>query len=197
MSTVVSLSIAIQARIPVLAWGPPGVGKTATITAVAEALGLPVEVVIASVREPSDFAGLPVIRDDGVRMEPPAWARRLAAAGRGIVFFDEVSTAPPAVQAALLRVVLDRVVGDLALPSGVAIVAAANPPEQAAGGWDLSPPGLVARRPDLGRRHVTRLADSRRPASAGWLAGGHPGLPGAGGILHPAPSAFVAPGTGQ
>jgi hypothetical protein len=37
-------------------------------------------------------------------------------------------------------VVLDRVVGDLELPPGVAVVAAANPPEQAAGGWDLSPP---------------------------------------------------------
>ena len=35
---------------------------------------------------------------------------------------------------------LDRVVGDLELPPGVAVVAAANPPEQAAGGWDLSPP---------------------------------------------------------
>jgi len=116
------------------------VGKTAAITALAESLSLPLEIVLASIREPADFAGLPVIRDDGVRMEAPSWARRLAEAGKGILFLDEISTAPPAVQAALLRVVLDRVVGDLALPPGVAIVAAANPPEQAAGGWDLSPP---------------------------------------------------------
>jgi len=73
-------------------------------------------------------------------MEAPAWARRLAREGKGILFLDEISTAPPAVQAALLRVVLDRVVGDLELPPGVAVVAAATPPEQAAGGWDLSPP---------------------------------------------------------
>ena len=139
-TTTYSLSIAIQAGVPTLAWGPPGVGKTATVTAVAEALALPVEVVLASIREPSDFAGLPVVRETGVKLEPPAWARRLAAAGRGVLFFDEVSTAPPAVQAALLRVVLDRVVGDLPLPAGVAVVAAANPPEQAAGGWDLSAP---------------------------------------------------------
>ena len=135
-----ALSIAIQAGAPVLAWGPPGVGKTATVIAVADALSLPLEVVLASIREPSDFSGLPVIRDDGVSMEAPSWARRLAASGKGILFLDEISTAPPAVQAALLRVVLDRVVGDLSLPSGVAVVAAANPPEQAAGGWDLSPP---------------------------------------------------------
>lgn len=137
---ITTSSIAIQAGTPVLIWGPPGVGKTATITTIAEALSLPLEVVIASVREPADFAGLPVIRENGVVMEAPAWARRMHQAGRGILFLDEISTAPPAVQAALLRVVLDRVVGDLELPADVAVVAAANPPEQAAGGWDLSAP---------------------------------------------------------
>jgi MoxR-like ATPase len=130
----------MQAKVPVLVWGPPGAGKTATVNAVASELGLALEVVIASVREPSDFAGLPVVRESGVSMEPPAWARRLVQAGGGALFFDEISTAPPAVQAALLRVVLDRVVGDLALPDNVGIIAAANPPEQAAGGWDLSAP---------------------------------------------------------
>jgi MoxR-like ATPase len=137
---ITALSVALQAGTPILAWGPPGVGKTAVITALAESLALPLEVVLASIREPADFSGLPVIREDGVKMEAPAWARRLAREGKGILFLDEISTAPPAVQAALLRVVLDRVVGDLELPPGVAVVAAANPPEQAAGGWDLSPP---------------------------------------------------------
>ena len=135
-----TLSVALQAGTPVLAWGPPGTGKTSAITAIADALGLPLEVVLASIREPADFSGLPVIREDGVSMEAPAWARRLAQSGKGILFLDEISTAPPAVQAALLRVVLDRVVGDLELPVGVAVVAAANPPECAAGGWDLSAP---------------------------------------------------------
>ena len=140
MTTATTLSIALQAGTPVLAWGPPGTGKTSAITAIADALSLPLEVVLASIREPADFAGLPIIREDGVRMEAPAWARRLYQSGKGILFLDEISTAPPAVQAALLRVVLDRVVGDLPLPAGVAVVAAANPPEQAAGGWDLSAP---------------------------------------------------------
>lgn len=140
VSTVLALALAILARVPVLLWGPPGAGKSSAVRALGSALGLPVEVVIASIREPSDFAGLPVLHDGEVRFAPPAWARRLAQAGKGILFLDEISTAPPAVQAALLRVVLDRVVGDLELPEGVAVVAAANPPEQAAGGWDLAPP---------------------------------------------------------
>jgi hypothetical protein len=96
--------------------------------------------VIGSIREPADFAGLPVVHDGEVRMAPPSWARRLADAGLGVLFLDELTTAPPAVQAAMLRIVLERVVGDLVLPEGVRVVAAANPPEQAADGWDLAPP---------------------------------------------------------
>jgi hypothetical protein len=58
-----------------------------------------------------------------------------------VIFLDELTTAPPAVQAALLRAVVDRAFGDLEMdPSRVAIVAAANPPADAAGGWDLAPP---------------------------------------------------------
>lgn len=135
-----AVAIAVQAGIPVLLWGAPGTGKTSFINSLGKQLGLPVEVVIASIREPSDFSGLPVLVNGEVKMAPPAWAKRLAEAGKGILFLDEISTAPPAVQAALLRVVLDRVVGELELPPGVSIIAAANPPEEAAGGWDLSAP---------------------------------------------------------
>src|SRR5688500_14259696 len=108
-----ALGIAVAARVPVLLWGAPGTGKTSAIRAMADAAGLPCETVIAAIREPSDFSGLPVVLDRVVHFAPPRWAERLAAAGRGVLFLDEISTAPPAVQAALLRVVLERVVGDL------------------------------------------------------------------------------------
>ena len=58
----------------------------------------------------------------------------------GLLFLDELTTAPPAVQAAMLRVVLERAVGDIELPASVRIVAAANPAEQAADGWELAAP---------------------------------------------------------
>ncbi|MET9431753.1 MULTISPECIES: AAA family ATPase [unclassified Streptomyces] len=139
-----ALALAVTANQPVLLWGEPGIGKSAGLEQLAAGLGLPLETVIASVHEPSDFAGLPIVGDDpattGVPMAPPDWAVRLAKAGRGLLFFDELSSAPPAVQAALLRVVLERRVGSLVLPESVRIVAAANPPSSAADGWHLSPP---------------------------------------------------------
>ncbi|MFF2400607.1 AAA family ATPase [Streptomyces goshikiensis] len=139
-----ALSLAVAADLPVLLWGEPGIGKTAALTQLAESLDLPLTTVIASVHEPSDFSGLPVIGDDpavqGVPMAPPDWAVRLVRAGRGLLFLDELSTAPPAVQAALLRLVLERRIGALRLPPGVRIVAAANPRSSAADGWELSPP---------------------------------------------------------
>ncbi|WP_231618598.1 AAA family ATPase [Nonomuraea sp. SBT364] len=135
-----ALATAVAANLPVILWGPPGTGKTSAVQALGRRLGLPVEVVVGSVREPSDFAGLPVIRDGGTWFAPPRWAERLAGAGHGILFLDELTTAPPAVQAAMLRVVLERAVGDLTLPPAVRVVAAANPPEQAADGWDLTAP---------------------------------------------------------
>lgn len=139
-----ALTLAVAADLPVLLWGEPGIGKTAALTQLAASLDLPLTTVIASVHEPSDFSGLPIIGDDpatrGVPMAPPDWAVRLADAGRGLLFLDELSTAPPAVQAALLRLVLERRVGALQLPPEVRIVAAANPPSSAADGWELSAP---------------------------------------------------------
>ncbi|MDN3021476.1 MoxR family ATPase [Streptomyces sp. S.PB5] len=139
-----ALTLAVAADLPVLLWGEPGIGKTAALTQLADSLGLPLTTVIASVHEPTDFSGLPIVGDDpevrGVPMAPPQWAVELVRAGRGLLFLDELSTATPAVQAALLRVVLERRVGALQLPPGVRIVAAANPRASAADGWELSPP---------------------------------------------------------
>ena len=139
-----ALALAISANLPVLLWGQPGIGKSSVIEHLAADLGLPLETVIASVHEPSDFAGLPIIGPDpgrdGIPMAPPDWAVRLHRAGCGVLFLDELSSAPPAVQAALLRVVLERRVGSLTLPPAVRIIAAANPADTAADGWQLAAP---------------------------------------------------------
>jgi len=135
-----TLEMAVRLRIPVIVWGPPGIGKTARISQLANRLGLPLTTLIASIREPSDF-GFPRVSDDGVlELCPPSWVKKLQAQGNAILFLDELSTVPRAVQAPLLRIIQEKVVGDEQLPNGVAVVAAANPPAQAAGGWLLAPP---------------------------------------------------------
>ena len=95
IALVTVLRAAGRAGVAVCLWGDPGIGKSALIQAAAEADGVPCETVIGSLREPSDFAGLPVVTDDGVRLEPPAWAKRLQAAQAGYLFLDELSTSPP------------------------------------------------------------------------------------------------------
>jgi hypothetical protein len=173
---VTVLRAAGRAGVAVCLWGDPGIGKSSLIQAAADADAVPCETVIGSLREPSDFAGLPVVTDDGVRMEPPSWARRLQAAGAGYLFLDELSTSPPAVQAAMLGVALERRIGDLVLPRAVQVVAAANPPERAADGWDLTPP--------LANRF---LHIAYTPTVDGWLDGMTGGftLPAGGWVAQP------------
>lgn len=147
------VSLAIQTHTPAILWGPPGVGKTSVVAAVSQALSIHQETIISSLRDPTDFGGLPYIHEGAVHLASPAWAKRLHAIGNealsgppikhrlaGLAFFDEITSTPPAVQAALLRVVLEGVVGDTQLPPNIAMLAAANPPDQAAGGWDLALP---------------------------------------------------------
>lgn len=133
---------------PRVYWGPPGVAKSAKVRSLVNSLGMDCKVILASLRDPSDFNGIPVpeVRSvDGkettvMTMAPPDWAHEAAEAENCVVFFDEISTASPSVQAALLRVILDGAVGDVILPAGVRFIAAANPTDMAAGGFDMSTP---------------------------------------------------------
>jgi len=125
--------------IPVLLWGRPGVGKSSFIESLASEKWK-VLTIIASIYDPTDFSGLPMMDEGGVKYIAPSWVDELGDADESILFLDELSTCPPSVQAALLRVVLERKVGFKEIPQNVRIVAAANPPDLMVGGWELSPP---------------------------------------------------------
>jgi len=136
-----ALGVALQADVPVMLWGLPGIGKTAVIEAWAEAAGAHCEVIIGSQYEPADIAGQPWVVDGELRRLPPEYAARINALPPGrdsVLFLDELDKAPPAVSAAMLRLVRERKVGDITLPARCRVIAAANPPEL--GGWDLSSP---------------------------------------------------------
>jgi len=139
-TTITLIDACGRAGVAVLLMSDPGAGKSSMVRGLARNREVPCKTVLGSIREPADFSGLPVIRDDGVSLWPPAWARELADAKAGILLLDELTTCPPAVQAAMLAVALERTVGDLQLPREVYVVACANPPDRAADGWALAPP---------------------------------------------------------
>lgn len=126
--------------LPILFEGDPGTGKTSMVEGEGHALGLQVTTLIASLREPSDFLGLPIPVDGRTTYAIPDWAYLLSKSKGGVCFIDEITTAAPAVQAALLRVILDGAVGEFTLPPTVRFAAACNPANMAAGGYDLAPP---------------------------------------------------------
>lgn len=66
---------------------------------IAASHDLSCEKVLGSIRRTADVAGLPVVTNNGVILDAPAWAKRLHYAGAGYLFVDELTTCPPAVQA--------------------------------------------------------------------------------------------------
>lgn len=144
-------AITIQAGIPTILWGKPGIGKTKWVQGLGEAMapmnnGKPVKVitVIGSTKDPTDIGGMPDIHG-GTFM--PSWAKELLERSedglRSILFLDEFSSMTPVVHAALLRVVNEKIAGDKSFdPTGelVHIVMAANRKKHGAGAMDLPPP---------------------------------------------------------
>jgi hypothetical protein len=130
---------------PAIFWGGSGIGKSARIKQAAKKAGLTCEVVFPSQRQPEDFSGVLTPNPsspEGVSIEcllPPI-RKLMRNGGNGVLFIDEASNAPPAVQGAMLGMLLDRMVGDNELLPTIRILLAANPPEIAAGGYGLEPP---------------------------------------------------------
>lgn len=112
---------------PVMLWGPPGVGKSQIVAQVAQAHGVPVVDIRLSQLEPSDLRGIPFRVDGRVEWAIPSMLPDAARHGpRGILFLDEITSAPPAVSAAAYQLILDRRLGDYTVPPGWAIFAAGN-----------------------------------------------------------------------
>lgn len=135
----------LSLQVAVMAWGRPGVGKSEAVNQaaaeIAEETGAPCPVVDLrlSQTDPVDLRGVPWIQhygDEGgeVVASTTKWGTPefLPDADRdgeqGILFLDELTAAPQVVQAAAYQLVLDRKLGDYAVPPGWRIVAASNPP---------------------------------------------------------------------
>jgi len=112
---------------PVMLWGPPGVGKSQMVAQVAEKHGVPVIDIRLSQMEPSDLRGIPFRKEETVEWAVPALLPNAQRHGpQGILFLDEITSAPPSVSAAAYQLILDRKLGEYEVPKGWAIFAAGN-----------------------------------------------------------------------
>lgn len=120
-----SIEAMIEQRIPTFLWGAPGIGKSSIIKQIAEQKELGFIDLRLSLMDPTDLKGIPFYdkHEHTAVWAPPSFLPR---EGSGILFLDELNSAPPAVQASAYQLILDRKVGEYELPSGWAIVAAGN-----------------------------------------------------------------------
>jgi len=112
---------------PVMLWGAPGVGKSQIIAQVATRHEVPVIDIRLSQMEPSDLRGIPFRIDNRVEWAVPSMLPDLERHGAaGVLFLDEITSAPPSVSAAAYQLILDRRLGAYEVPAGWAIFAAGN-----------------------------------------------------------------------
>jgi hypothetical protein len=148
-------ALAVQAGLPVILWGSPGIGKTSWLEALGELIidrkghVSKVFTIIGSTKDPTDIGGMP--KADG-SLQAPSWAEEIRARsldGRhSVLFLDEFSSMTPIVHAALLRVVREKIAGECDLDpangplkgQAVHVVCAGNPRGEGAAAIDLPPP---------------------------------------------------------
>ncbi|UCE89557.1 MAG: MoxR family ATPase, partial [Pseudomonadota bacterium] len=111
----------------VMLWGPPGVGKSQMVADIAARHDAPLIDIRLSQMEPSDLRGIPFREAGLVEWAVPAMLPDEKRHGAdGILFLDEITSAPPSVSAAAYQLILDRRLGEYRVPDGWAIFAAGN-----------------------------------------------------------------------
>ena len=122
-----TLALLVEARQPCIVWGPPGAAKSQIARQVAAAASREYVDVRALLLDPVDLRGIPW-RDsaDRTRWAPPAFLPPSDDPGRWLINLEELPSAVPMVQAALYQLVLDRKVGEYALPEGASLIACGN-----------------------------------------------------------------------
>ena len=115
----------IQTDTPLFIHGSPGIGKSYIVADVAEKNALELVDVRLSQLDPVDLRGVPAIKNDQTVWMPPVFFPK-DPDSEGILFLDELNSAPPSVQAAIYQLVLNRKMGEYVLPRGWRIICAGN-----------------------------------------------------------------------
>ncbi len=119
------LQILIKSDTPVFIHGSPGIGKSYIVNDIAKQNNLGIVDVRLSQLDAVDLRGIPSIQNNQTKWMPPVFLPKDPDA-KGILFLDELNSAPLSVQAAIYQLVLDRRIGEYFLPKGYKIVCAGN-----------------------------------------------------------------------
>ena len=126
-------SVLLSKLTPMLV-GSPGIGKSDIVKLTAKKHNLKLIDLRLAQSDPTDLNGFPTLQNDGTRMDyaPPTTfplenLDEIPVGYEGwLLFLDEINAAPPAIQAAAYKLVLDRQIGSHNLHKRVAIVCAGN-----------------------------------------------------------------------
>jgi hypothetical protein len=119
----------------VMLWGAPGIGKSQGVRQLAEKIekGTGKKTYVTDARlllfNPIDLRGIPTANEDktlAVWLKPKIFQMDDSKGVVNILFLDEISAAPPSVQAAAYQITLDRTVGEHKLPDNCIVIAAGN-----------------------------------------------------------------------
>jgi len=106
--------------------GPTGAGKTARVHQVAEALNLPVHTMLLAHMMPEEISGIPHVTAKRTAWPAPEWATRLAKEPH-VLFLDEFDKARRDVMGAVLTLLWELKVGNVALHPDTVLILAMQP----------------------------------------------------------------------
>jgi len=125
--------LSIKEHIPLMLWGPPGIGKSDLAQQVAEELKYNLNDMRLAQMEPTELRGFLSPNRETHRAEwyqlgdlPERGPDGKGVKGPGILFLDEIDKAPTSVKSAALQLVLNRRVGPYQLPDDWDIICAGN-----------------------------------------------------------------------
>ena len=118
----------IDSQIPTFIWGSPGVGKSSLVQQISQEKEMDFIDLRLSLLDPTDLRGIPFFDKDEKKAvwANPEFLPDSSSEEFGILFLDEINSAPPTIQAAAYQLILDRKIGEYNLPKNYSIIAAGN-----------------------------------------------------------------------
>lgn len=123
-----SINSMIDLKVPTFIWGHPGIGKSSIVKKISQDRNMDFIDLRLSLLDPTDLRGIPFFQSD---TKSAVWAKPeflpdSKSTQSGILFLDEINSAPPTIQAAAYQLILDRKIGEYVLPENYSVVAAGN-----------------------------------------------------------------------